>query len=288
MKDLMVDLETLGTRPGSVILSLGAVFFDPLMSDLGPGFYQVIVVASSCVAGLRGDVDTIKWWSEQSPEARVAYDEAFLGRGEPLLKTLEAFSTFLVSQSGEPDGAASVRVWGNGAAFDNALLAEAYRACGLGVPWKSWHDRCFRTLKALGKDLGVKEPRFEGTPHHAFDDACHQARWACSVLRALAPSPVPEGDWEKLNRYLAAGQQRGKTQAQEKVCEDLVNTGLGVMKLTHVPAETVVKNLQINTVRREGDETVVKLKQWPVCQVHGDALIPTTTGFVCEKCGGGS
>lgn len=267
MRNCMLDLETLGTRPGSVVLSIGAVFFDPLMNEPGPAFYQVIDVASSCVAGLRGEHDVIAWWEKQSGEARVAYDEAFGGQGEPLKKTLEAFATWLVSQSREPDGAASVRVWGKGPAFDNAILTEAYLACGLAKPWKYSHDRCFRTLIELGRERDVKAPPFRGVKHHALDDAVHQANWACLILRALSPQPVPEGD-------------RGyRSPASHKIIDDgelagyVAPLGTESQELMPDPPAGYVKPRE---------------KVWPVCAVHGTAMVPTSSGFVCERCGGGA
>jgi hypothetical protein len=270
MEHVMVDLETLGTRPGSVILSIGAAFFDPSAvgpAQLGSCFYQVIDVASSCVAGLRGDQETIAWWDKQDADVRVAYDEAFGGQGEPLVKTLEAFGAWLVSQSELPDGAERVKLWGNGAAFDNALLASAYHACGLAAPWKFFNDRCFRTLKDLGRTLrGVKEPPFQGVKHHALDDAVHQATWACLVLSALSISPVPEGDQGprtfkagRPQRYELPGRQGGKTHAQQELMPD--------------PPAGYADALRHQTA-----------KQWPVCQEHGVAMVPTASGFVCERC----
>lgn len=32
MRDIMIDIETLGTKPGSVIASIGAVAFDVLIA----------------------------------------------------------------------------------------------------------------------------------------------------------------------------------------------------------------------------------------------------------------
>lgn len=279
----MLDLETLSTRPGGIILSIGAVFFDPMAQDPGPAFYQVIDVASSCVAGLRGDSHTIKWWEKQSPEAREAYDEAFSGAGEPLQKTLEAFQTFLVSQSGRDDGADSVKVWGNGAAFDNAILAYAYQAAGLGVPWKFFNDRCFRTLKALGKEFGVTEPKRTGVHHHALDDALHQANWACMVLRAMAPHPVPEGDRGPAEvshlTLSAAGRQGGKTQKAY---------GTGGDAYIHQaqpgdPEPSFVQEMLPDPPVRN------RSREWPMCTAHpGTAMMPTSTGFVCPVCHGRS
>ncbi len=69
MQNVMIDLETLGTRPGSVILSIGAVEFD---RDLGLGreFYVELNQASSITAGLTTDDATVDWWLDQEDAAR--------------------------------------------------------------------------------------------------------------------------------------------------------------------------------------------------------------------------
>lgn len=68
MPHIMIDLETMGTRPGSAILSIGACSFDPNWlggsdSDHEPGearrtFYQNITLASCLDAGLTIDAAT--------------------------------------------------------------------------------------------------------------------------------------------------------------------------------------------------------------------------------------
>src|SRR3546814_21157415 len=63
----------------------------------------------------------------------------------------------------------------NGASFYNVSLASLDRTFGRKVPWPHTADRCFRTLKAIGKANDVKPPPFLGVPHNALDDALHQA-----------------------------------------------------------------------------------------------------------------
>src|SRR4051812_3766510 len=68
MQDIMIDLETLGTLPGSVILSIGAVAFDELSVAPGAGFYKVISTISCESCGLTKDEATEKWWLDQGEE----------------------------------------------------------------------------------------------------------------------------------------------------------------------------------------------------------------------------
>jgi exodeoxyribonuclease VIII len=113
-----------------------------------------------------GQVDggTIVWWLQQSNEARLA-----LCVGN--VKLREALLTFTDWYGGDKD----VPVWGNGAAFDNVIVRQAYERLYLHAPWSHRADRCFRTLKNLFP--GVEPPEQSGTHHNALDDAMWQAEY---------------------------------------------------------------------------------------------------------------
>mgnify|MGYP006408929027 CR=1 FL=1 len=67
---IMIDLETMGTRPDAPIISIGAVAFDangPLDS-----FYAGVNLGSSVNSGAKIDASTVLWWMQQSDEARAA------------------------------------------------------------------------------------------------------------------------------------------------------------------------------------------------------------------------
>lgn len=68
---LMIDLETMGTRPTAAIVSIGAVFFDTESELLGDEFYERIELNSVIQhEETTLEADTIKWWLTQSSEAR--------------------------------------------------------------------------------------------------------------------------------------------------------------------------------------------------------------------------
>ena len=74
MKNVMIDIETLGTRPGSIILSIGACAFDPadissVGSDARYEFYENIDPEDCKSLGLTSDPSTVAWWAKQGPEA---------------------------------------------------------------------------------------------------------------------------------------------------------------------------------------------------------------------------
>lgn len=211
-KRVMVDLETLGTRPGCVILSIGAVVFDEEDKMLGRKFYVEINQNSCTELGLYVDPSTMEWWKKQDLEARrVLYaTSGTLGRSLP--DALEMFGNWLEaafspnwsSMAGEPSYDPSklkdVEIWGNGSDFDNAILAAAYRATNLPQPWQFYNSRCYRTLKNLFPQH--KMAKRIGTHHNALDDAESQARHAIVLLRAAAVrlTPPPTA-WQKVKRW---------------------------------------------------------------------------------------
>ena len=169
---VMLDLETLGQRAGCAVLSIGAVLFTP--RRVTKEFYAVVTLRSARRAGLVVDPATERWWSEQSAQARTVLTMAKDRKlSVPLRGALQAFAAWL------PPNA---KVWGNGADFDQPILSAAYDACGLPVPWKFYHSRCYRTVKNLAPTVALKRV---GTYHNALDDAKSQAVHLQRVLRQL-------------------------------------------------------------------------------------------------------
>jgi hypothetical protein len=179
-RDVMVDLETLGAKPGCVILSIGAVEFAP--HGLGREFYRVVNVQSCMGYGLSINTETQKWWENQGEIARTVLAEAWdPARSNTLPSVLLDFATWL------PGETKSVRLWGNGATFDNAILEAAYTAAQMTYPVKFWNDMCYRTLKTL---LPPKYKTIPTVPHHALEDAKAQAKDAVDMLRKLQQGGV--------------------------------------------------------------------------------------------------
>ncbi len=165
MNRIMLDLETMGTNSNAAIIAIGAVRFDKKVTDK---FYEVVTLQSCVDAGLEMDASTVMWWMDQSKEAR----DQFKRDGIKLKFALFQFAAW----AGE-----GAEVWGNGASFDNAILANAYSKCGLEQPWAFYNDRCYRTVKSMNKDIKLKRV---GTYHNAVDDAESQALHLIEILSA--------------------------------------------------------------------------------------------------------
>lgn len=154
---VMLDLETADSRPTAAIVSIGAVIFHG--DGTGREFYAAVDLQSSLDAGCTKSEATLAWWAQQSEAARAVFtDPARVS----LAVALQALASFIDPQA---------RVWGNGASFDNAIMANAYAAMGMPLPWKFWNDRCYRTVSAIAPTRRQQG----GTHHNALDDAKSQA-----------------------------------------------------------------------------------------------------------------
>lgn len=166
---VMLDLETMGNGPNAAITAVGAVAFDLEAGELGPEFYQIVDLESSVREGGVMDASTVLWWMKQSDEARAIY----LEKGNDIATVLLWFSLWF------KDAVPGKYVWGNGAAFDNVILASAYRRLRTPQPWHHWNDRCYRTVKAWYPNMKMEK---SGTAHNALDDAKNQARHLINMI----------------------------------------------------------------------------------------------------------
>lgn len=168
---VMIDLETLGQRPGCAITSIGAVKFDPRGGWIGDAFHIHIDVDSSVRHGLHCDIKTVMWWLGQGDDARRVMTQGQRDAA-PLFTALDAFAAFFAD---------SPAIWCNGASFDFPILTAAYHALQETPPWQYWQEYDLRTLKGLNKTLRIER---SGTHHNALDDAIHQARLVQHILQS--------------------------------------------------------------------------------------------------------
>lgn len=184
MNHVMVDLETMGNNPNAPIVSIGAVFFNPVTCELGPEFYTPVALQSEIDNGAKPDADTILWWLKQDQAVR----EAIWSAGAVHINTaLANLRTFITSYS--PD-CRFTKVWGNGANFDNVILRQSFERAQIPCPWMFWNDCDVRTMVMLGRELGFDPKRdmpFDGVLHNALADARHQAKYVSAIWQRLLP-----------------------------------------------------------------------------------------------------
>jgi len=177
MNDIMLDLETMGNGPQAAIIAIGAVEFDVVAQEIGEKFYTVVDLASAVESGGVIDTSTVLWWIRQSDKARAE----IVGPGQHIDLALLLFAYWMQQRGDRP----FLRVWGNGADFDNVILASAYRNGKKQQPWEWFNNRCYRTVKNLYPHIVMQRV---GAHHKAVDDAESQA---VHLLRILAADAVP-------------------------------------------------------------------------------------------------
>lgn len=175
---IVLDLETLSTKPNAAVISIGAVALDSEGNFLGE-FHQAL---NPDQPGRDVDLATIQWWESQSAEAQEASYKA----KDTVTATvgMYMFSAWICCV-GVPE---KVKMWGNGSSFDCTILSSLYdqsHELRHPKPWAWWDDRDMRTLLdafPAAKDVG----EFVGVKHHALHDARHEAKQLAKALQLKA------------------------------------------------------------------------------------------------------
>jgi len=171
----MVDLETLATTPNSVILTLGAVKFDPWGPNVDRSEHNILyrrIETESCeTLGMIIDPGTLEWWGKQSPEI---IDEAFNPENRfPINQVIDEFHKFAWGCDA---------FWSHGSVFDIMILETYYRKLGKAFPWNFWQIRDTRTIFDLGYDPEMPKH----AKHNALEDAYRQAVGVQNMFRKVA------------------------------------------------------------------------------------------------------
>jgi len=175
---IMADLETMGDKSNSAIVSIGAVKFSLETGQTGEEFYRKIDLQSCLDAGLVINASTIYWWMKQNEVARYELAQG----GQPLIEVLQELDKWINSDGNNP------QIWGNGARFDIGILEDAYVACGYHeMPWNFRHELDLRTLVYFRPDIKkqvvaeTKEPL-----HHPITDCRQQIKYASLIYNSLS------------------------------------------------------------------------------------------------------
>lgn len=167
MKHILIDIETLGTKPFSPLISIGAVEFKPEEGQtLGREFYQVVSLSETITSSLTMDVDTLKWWMQQSDKAREVFKEP----GQSLQSTLLMLSQFITQIANGED----FRVWSRGR-LDFEVLENNFRRKFISIPWKYNQIRDSRTFIEELKDYCPCFQEINDNEHNALSDATFEA-----------------------------------------------------------------------------------------------------------------
>lgn len=187
--NVAVDLETLGTTPGSIIVSIGAVKFTDdfphmqVLDDSMDGqmrhqmqneFYRVISVSSAGAVGLTFSHKTMAWWMRQGAQARQALIDALEGgdHAQDIRQVMGDFKAWIEA------GQTMDEIWAWGQ-MDITMLTALYDRMGVAdvwggeKPYKKEND-----ARTLVTQLGLPLRDKVGTHHNALDDA----KWLAQMV----------------------------------------------------------------------------------------------------------
>lgn len=171
-----LDLETLSTRPDAVILSLGAIKFNPY--SLEPHYEELemrLDVDEQLSMGRHVMDSTMEWWGSQSPEVQEAAfgDENRISVAD-FMRRLNKF----VNRADE--------IWCQGPVFDIGILENLYRQMETPSPWQYWSIRDSRTLF---KVFGERRNMSRTNAHNAVADCIAQSRGIQEIIRQYNIKP---------------------------------------------------------------------------------------------------
>ncbi|MFW6246550.1 MAG: 3'-5' exonuclease [bacterium] len=171
-KHVMLDLETMGNRSNSVIVSIAAVPFNLETGEISDHrFYERVDFQSCLDVGLKVQASTVLWWMQQNEEARKEICKPAENIRSVLMKLDAFFNNYITD----------FEIWGNGARFDMGLLQDAYHACGYDkLPWKFRNERDVRTLVSLAPHI-KEQTKNVGVAHNAEDDCIFQINYCHAI-----------------------------------------------------------------------------------------------------------
>lgn len=180
---LLIDIETLGTDPDSVVLSIACV---PFMLEVHTYFSELIkdgfivkLNAQEQIKSYQRTVEdgVVKWWKTQPKEVfdamvRPSSEDVSLKEGLTLFnKFVSGIKGYYFNES---------YVWSRGNNFDFPILKSLYKDAGIGIPYNDWRVRDVRTAIDImaGTGDGKYEVKFGGDEfiaHNPLHDAAMDA-----------------------------------------------------------------------------------------------------------------
>lgn len=167
MKDLMLDLETLGTDYESVITQIGACYFDRYSGEVGEQFKANINIEDCLRYGLKVDEGAIRFWFNQK-------NKSFLENTVPLKWALEEYRAFSKKAK---------YVWSH-ATFDFSMLLSVCAKLGIRPVNHYVTTRDIRTLVELADTTKDDDTPHEDA-HDALADCLFQVQYCVKAFKIL-------------------------------------------------------------------------------------------------------
>lgn len=162
----MLDIETLGTKPNSPVLSAAVVFFNPRTGQIFE--QELFLFDPEQQPGREINFSTMKWWMGQTTKARAHWSQADF---PDIDDEIERFVKFCGTHGTQ------TKWWGNSPAFDQIIMESLLNDFDWFPPWKYWNWRDVRTIRHFLQD---KTAPANNNAHNPISDCIAQIE---SVVR---------------------------------------------------------------------------------------------------------
>ena len=168
MKDLMLDLETMGSGYGSVITQIGACYFDRYSGEIGLTFCRNIDMDDAVREGFKIEPGSVKFWLGQP-------GRTFLENPEPIRQVLESYRIFAKHAE---------CVWSH-STFDFSMLQDACQRLGIKVVHSYRKTKDIRTLMELADTHKADDTINPEKAHDGLADAIYQVGYCVRAFNII-------------------------------------------------------------------------------------------------------
>jgi hypothetical protein len=164
MNHLMIDIETVDTRPTAAIVSVAFLLFDPTSREQKEVYSANLDLGEQLMLGRTASLDTLTWWLQQDIAARR---KAFAPESVIDSRYTQDTMRSIIQDSNIE------HIWANDPDFDCTILRDFM---GYDFKWPFWKHRSMRTIKAEHPDkYGIEYP-YPFIAHDPMGD-CKKQAW---------------------------------------------------------------------------------------------------------------
>lgn len=178
----MIDVESLGTDPGSLIVSFAIVPFNlQTMFTYQPAFLANISMESSYRKGMKTKADKLRTWIMNKDGRSEQRKELFVNDRDVTDVMVDAAA--YISMFG-----ADVYVWSKDM-LDLILMKDYFRACRIKTPWRYYRERCVRTVADFDPELRKEaENEVSNIQYSPFNDCMVQIEYVRRIINQKGPN----------------------------------------------------------------------------------------------------
>jgi exodeoxyribonuclease VIII len=172
MKDLMIDIETMGITSDAVMIQLAAVYFDPFTKEIGKKF-NIYISEDSCLSsGFITDQSTKDWWSKQNQNVL----QNIQSQSIDVKNAMEGFVNFL------PKNTYDLRVWSH-ATFDFVIVQNYLQK----LTKKRFNHKTAMDIRTLIYLSGIDLDSYDWSQktHDALDDCLFQINYCSDAIQKI-------------------------------------------------------------------------------------------------------